>query len=105
MCFIDYDRQMALVAIEAPRIVAVARLIKLHGTRDAEFAIVISDDCQRLGLGTELMSRLARVARDEGLGRLIGYISATNWPMIAVCKRLGFRFTGDATTRLAVLDL
>lgn len=109
MCFIDYDRQMALVAIDQqatePRIVAVARLIKLHGAAAAEFAIVIRDDYQGRGLGTELMNRLVRIARDERLNRMIGHMSATNWPMIAVCRRLGFKFTGDATTRLAVLEL
>jgi len=109
LCFIDYDRQMALVAVDQqetiPRIAAVARLIKLHGAPDAEFAIVIRDDCQGLGLGTELLNRLTQIARDEKLRRMIGHVSATNWPMLAVCRRLGFQFMGDATTRLAVLDL
>ena len=64
MCFIDYDRQIALVVLDEqtpePRIVGVARLIKLHGTRDAEFAVIVADTYQRLGLGSHLMRNCAR---------------------------------------------
>jgi acetyltransferase len=44
ICLLDCDRQMALVAESTPlrtgssEIVAVARLMRLPGTRDAEFA-------------------------------------------------------------------
>jgi acetyltransferase len=109
LCFIDYDRQMALVAIArdatVSRLVAVARLIKLHGTSDAEFAIVISDAYQGQGLGTCLMERLVAVGRGEGVGRIIGYIHATNRQMLRICRRLGFEITGSSSSRTAVLNL
>ena len=60
ICFIDYDRDMALVA-EArdeqhqPYIVGVGRLTKQRGTNVGEFAITISDGFQGAGLGTELL--------------------------------------------------
>jgi acetyltransferase len=71
VCFNDYDREIALVAQRmnddgAPEIVAVARLSKRHTENGGEFAIVVEDCCQRIGLGTELLLRLVRVARDEG---------------------------------------
>src|SRR5690348_7180360 len=43
LCFLDYDRHMALVAERAGEIVAVARLVRLSGTRAGEFALLVSD--------------------------------------------------------------
>lgn len=109
LCFIDYDRQMALLAIDRAgneqQLVAVARLVRLRGTNDAEFAIVISDALQGRGLGTSLMRRLVEVGRAEGMQRIIGYIHATNRPMLAICRRLGFAISGTSSSRTAVLDL
>lgn len=97
ICFIDYDREIALVADRRDpetgehHILAVGRLIKEHATNDAEFAIVISDRVQRSGLGVELLSRLVRIARDEGLQRLKADILPENRGMQRVCEKLGFR--------------
>ena len=71
LCFIDYDREMALVAdyhnpqTSTHEILAVARLSKLHGINEAEFALLVSDSYQRQGLGTELLERLIQVGQDE----------------------------------------
>ena len=76
VCFIDYDRVMALVTERADRdsgereMVAVGRLIKAHGVNEAEFALLVADDWQRRGIGSELLRRLVSVARDEGLNRI-----------------------------------
>ena len=83
VCFIDYDREMALVADKRNRdgkhqILGVGRLIKEHDTKQAEFAILISDPWQGKGLGTELLKLLVEIGRTEGLRRIIGYISAEN---------------------------
>jgi acetyltransferase len=57
MCFIDYSREVALAADYADtesgehQILAVARLIRLHGSNDAEWAVVVSDNWQHRGLG------------------------------------------------------
>ena len=83
ICFIDYDREMALVAT-APgpdggesRIVAVGRLSKAHGRNEAEFAILVSDAWQKHGLGGELLRRLVEVGRDEGLDRIYAEMLAS----------------------------
>ena len=97
ICFIDYDREIVLVAERpeadagAPRIVGVGRLSKLHWSDEAEFALLVSDAFRRRGLGTELLTRLIEVGRAERLKRIVGYISAENGEMIALAKRLGFR--------------
>jgi acetyltransferase len=96
LCFIDYDREMALVAEHGGQIGAVARLIRLRGSRDAEFALLVSDAVQRQGLGLALLSRLLDVGRDWGLERIVAEILPENVGMRKVCKELGFRFHGQS---------
>ena len=101
ICFLDYDRQMALVAEYAPAgasspvIAAVARLMRLPGTRDAEFALLVSDAVQGQGLGRALLERLFDVGRDWGLARIVAEILPDNLRMRKVCASLGFTFHGS----------
>jgi acetyltransferase len=96
MCFIDYDRQMALVVdYENPltgqhEIIGVGSLIKEHGTKNAETALLVTDQFQRHGLGTELLRQLIQIGRDEHLQRVTGDILPENEGMQAICKKLGF---------------
>jgi acetyltransferase len=94
LCFIDYDREMALVAERAAEIVAVARLVRLRATNDAEFALIISDAVQRQGLGHALLKRLFDVGRDWRLSRIVAEIVPDNYAMRRVCAELGFEFHG-----------
>ncbi|MER3589527.1 MAG: acetyl CoA synthetase subunit alpha, partial [Mastigocladus sp. ERB_26_1] len=97
LCFLDYDREMALVVdYENPEtgeheVLAVARLSKLHGTSEAEFAILVSDRYQCQGLGTELLKRLLQVGCDEQLALISAEILTENSAMQRVCEKLGFR--------------
>ena len=99
ICFIDYDREIALVAerrdphTEERRIIALGNLAKMHRGNDGEIAAITSDDCQGRGLGGEMMRRLLRVARDENLERIIGTTLPENTQMCAMLKRLGFRIS------------
>src|SRR5208283_1145678 len=75
-CFIDYNREMALVAERRTdggetEILAVGRLSKLQGRDEAEMAAVAIDVAQHKGLGTELYRRLIQIARDEKLKRVV----------------------------------
>ncbi|MET0402278.1 MAG: GNAT family N-acetyltransferase, partial [Cystobacter sp.] len=91
ICFIDYGREMALLATRADgTVLGVGRLTRLPGTRDAEFALLISDVVQRQGLGTEMLQRLVRVGRDWGLRAIVADILPRNGAMQQVCRNLGF---------------
>jgi acetyltransferase len=113
ICFIDYDREMALVADRKDpesgehEIIGVGRLSKIRGTEDAEFAIVVSDPFQRLGLGTELLSRLLHVGRDENIKYIFGDILPENIEMQRICEKLNFKMTHDVRESLirAEIDL
>jgi acetyltransferase len=113
ICFIDYDREMALVAeAHDPEtgeraIVGVGRLTKLHGVKESEFALLVTDRFQGRGLGTELLRRLVQVGRDEAIERIGADILMENREMQLVCKQLGFGLTqepGDDTVK-ATLEL
>ena len=95
LCFIDYDREMALIAEREGKLVAVARLTRLSGTRDGEFALLVSDSMQGQGLGRALLSRLFDVGRDWKLARIVATILPGNVPMRRVCENLGFTFHGE----------
>ena len=96
ICFIDYDREMALVAVRrdpesgAEELIAVGRLSKVYGTNEGEFALLVSDPYQGKGLGRELLSRLIQIGRDEKLQRIVGNILLDNTGMQRVCASLGF---------------
>ncbi|MBZ5645664.1 MAG: bifunctional acetate--CoA ligase family protein/GNAT family N-acetyltransferase [Acidobacteriia bacterium] len=113
ICFIDYDREMALVAertnaqTSEPEIVGVTRLSKLHGVEAAESAVVLLDEVQGKGLGTELVRRSLEVARAERLKKVISTVLPENFEMRAVNKKLGFQLVSefDSDAVRMVLDL
>jgi acetyltransferase len=101
ICFNDYDREIALVAERKdsatgqPEIIAVGRLSKAHGLNEAEFALLVSDDWQGHGLGTELLKRLVQIGRDEKLSRITAFILAENHAMHHLSKKAGFELERD----------
>ncbi len=100
ICFIDYARQMALVVERAgpdgrKQIIGVGRLQNLLGPGDAEFSIVISDDHQKDGLGTELLNRLIDIGRREGVKVITADILAENMAMQKVCEKAGFKLVRE----------
>lgn len=93
LCFIDYDREMALVAEDAGHnILGVGRLSKLAATSEAELAVIVADPFQRKGLGPELVNQLINVARKEGVELIRADVLADNNAMQRVLARAGFRF-------------
>jgi acetyltransferase len=112
ICFVDYDREMAIVAERrdatgAHRILGVGRLVKSHARNEGEVAVLVSDQCQHQGLGTELFRRVIQIARDEQLARVDAEILPDNLPMKKIARKLGFRMRtpNDPTAIRAVLDL
>ena len=106
VCFLDYDREFALLAeVRNPhsddrRIVAVATLVKSPQKSEGEVAVLITDDCQRQGLGKELIRRLIGFAQDEGLRRVVASTMLDNLGMSAVFEKLGFQLSTDFEEQL-----
>jgi len=89
---IDYEREMAFIAVREPdqSTVGVARLVREVGEPRGEFAIVVQPDVKGTGLATHLMHRLLAWARDAGLTEVGGSILADNHPMLGFARHLGF---------------
>nr|WP_295079358.1 bifunctional acetate--CoA ligase family protein/GNAT family N-acetyltransferase [uncultured Roseateles sp.] len=100
---IDYDREMALVAVakervagadgeisETERIVGVSRYITNPDQSSCEFSLLVADDFKGLGLGSRLMESIMDVAREKGLAEIQGLVLANNPSMLKLMKSLGF---------------
>ncbi len=75
----------------------VARYVRVRGEpAAAEVAVVVADDFHGRGLGTLLVSALVPVAADHGVRRLVGYLFATNEPMLHVFSALGATIAADS---------
>ncbi len=93
---IDYDREMALVAVinehtPEARILGVARYVSNPDKKSCEFALTVADAWQKRGIGRQLMQRLMTVARDRGIEIMEGEVLSNNSKMLRLCERLGFR--------------
>jgi acetyltransferase len=95
MTQIDYDREMALVLVEAKPADGdtVFGCVNISADPDgerAEFAIMLRSDMGGHGLGTLLMQRIIAYSRQRGLKELFGDVLHENKPMLRVCERVGF---------------
>jgi len=111
ICFVDFDHEITLLA-ELPdprpaesRIIGAGRLIKILGTGDAEFAILVGDAFQGFGLGMELLRRLVEIAPKENIRRIIGSILHDNTSILRVTERLGFKLQGQAKDGVMRVEL
>jgi acetyltransferase len=113
ICFSDYEREIVLVAEHRDpkngelRIFGVGRLNRLKADKETEVAVLVSDQYQHRGLGTELLRRLIKVAKDEKLSRIKAEMLRDNLAIQTIFRRLGFslRLRGKPTSVQAVLDL
>ncbi|MDX1813834.1 MAG: GNAT family N-acetyltransferase, partial [Candidatus Bathyarchaeia archaeon] len=108
-CNLDYDREIAIIAELQENnkpIVGAVRLIVEPGGKNGEFAIVVGDKWQGLGLGSKLMDLLAEMGKDMRVDKIYGYVSASNYKMLHLCKKKGFKVdTLDEETVIASLFL
>jgi acetyltransferase len=111
ICFIDYDREMALVAEHTNpdtgenEILGFGRLNKSHGSDEGEFGLLVTDRYQHRGLGTELLRRILQVGRDEKLTRITADILFENVEMQHISQKLGFRLHRTPDVVKAEIDL
>ncbi|OIQ86732.1 succinyl-CoA ligase [ADP-forming] subunit alpha [mine drainage metagenome] len=98
---IDYDREMALVAVQrmrraddpehtTERIIGVSRYVTNPDRTSCEFALVVSDEFAGKGIGSRLMQGIMDVAREQGLKEIDGLVLVNNPGMLKLMKSLGF---------------
>ncbi|KQP22864.1 bifunctional acetate--CoA ligase family protein/GNAT family N-acetyltransferase [Pseudorhodoferax sp. Leaf267] len=100
---IDYDREMALVAVckqrsaatdgsivETERVVGVSRYVTNPDQSSCEFSLVVADDFAGKGIGSRLMEAIMDVAREKGLAEIEGLVLVNNPNMLKLMRSLGF---------------
>jgi acetyltransferase len=118
---IDYDREMALVAVfkerkagidgeftETERIVGVSRYVTNPDQSSCEFSLLVADEFHGKGLGSRLMESIMAVARENGLSEIEGLVLSGNSAMLKLMKGLGFtakRFAEDPDFNLVSCTL
>ena len=110
MTQVDYEREMALVAVRETtgETVGVARLVREIDVGEAEFAVVVQGDMKGRGVAGTLMRRLLAWARAKGVREVHGQVLADNAPMLAFVRKLGFevaRMPGDPDVMVARMAL
>ncbi|MBX2844218.1 MAG: bifunctional acetate--CoA ligase family protein/GNAT family N-acetyltransferase [Flammeovirgaceae bacterium] len=96
ICFVDYDREIALVAVteeqnhDDEKILGVGRIVKSRVLNEAEFSVTISDNMHGMGLGTELIRRIVEISKLEKIDKLLADILIGNQAMVAIVKKFGF---------------
>jgi acetyltransferase len=110
MTQVDYDREMAFIAVDdaSGDTVGVARLVCETGKPSGEFAVIVQADMKGRGLASHLMRRLITWARAQGLASVVGQVLADNAPMLAFIRHLGFavhRMADDPEVMEARLEL
>jgi acetyltransferase len=87
---LDYDRELALVALSGDEFIAVGRYAPNPDGTTAEFALAVADGWQGKGLGHALLERLCDAARAAGYAALVGHILEANHEMLELAAHLGF---------------
>jgi acetyltransferase len=65
----------------------------------------VIDDFQRRGIGAELLRRLIRVAREEKLETIEGWIAPSNVAMQSLSRKLGFNVRFNSSEELVQATL
>jgi acetyltransferase len=118
---IDYDREMALVAIhtqrtpneeggfsETERIIGVSRYVTNPDMNTCEFSLAVADDFAGHGIGSRMMLSIMDVARSRGLAQIEGLVLNNNVTMLKLMRALEFeikRYDEDPDFRLCVRTL
>lgn len=88
---IDYDREMAFVAIKRKHIAGVVRVWIDPDSITAEFSVLVGDDFAGERLGFILMSKMIDYLKhNRGVLQLVGSVLPNNYPMLKLARRLNF---------------
>lgn len=101
-CFVDYDRQIALVAEVGETIAATARVCKVPNTNIARLLVCVADKYQKEGLGNYLVDECIRIAKTEKLDLVFSKFVASNAAYKHLLEKYGFEFEEQESSIIAI---
>jgi len=92
---IDYDREMALIAVRPSErgpeeTLGVVRAVADPDNVEAEFAVIVRSDLKGRGLGHLLLARMVEHLTRRGTVRVVGHVLRENLAMRQLGESLGF---------------
>lgn len=99
ICFIDYAREISLVAEYRGNIVGVIRLDR-HPDHRAQISVVLTDEYQGQGLGTELVRRIVPIAKDLSITHIFAELLPENRVMARIFEKVGFQLGNTTPDRI-----
>ncbi|MFX0201495.1 MAG: GNAT family N-acetyltransferase, partial [Candidatus Hodarchaeota archaeon] len=91
---INYTKEMVILAVitheETEEVIGVGQYGINEGTHTAEVALVVRDDYQGQGIGTELLTYLSQLAMRQGLLGFTAEVLFENQPMLHLFEKMGF---------------
>ncbi|MFH1234976.1 MAG: bifunctional acetate--CoA ligase family protein/GNAT family N-acetyltransferase [Candidatus Diapherotrites archaeon] len=101
-CFNDYDREIAIVAERGKgdkrELLGVVRIMGDPGKDTSEFAIVVTDEWQKKGLGTIMLRYIMEIARKKGLSKIWGHVFVDNAELVSILRKENFTFKSSEDT-------
>ena len=106
---IDHKDREAIIGLLGGEAIGVGRYART-ASASAEFAVVVADRFQRLGVAGELLSRLAILALARGITEFTFTAHSENLPIIGLVRKLvkdpTLKFTGpEVEGRFEIIDL
>jgi acyl-CoA hydrolase/GNAT superfamily N-acetyltransferase len=91
---IDYTKEMIILAElkddQKEEVVGIGQYAIYEASHSAEVALVVKDDYQNKGIGTEVLSYLTYLAKRQGLIGLTAEVLMGNTAMMHLFKKMGF---------------
>ncbi len=91
---IDYTKEMVILATlkeeEKETVIGVGQYVINEGTRTADISLVVRDDYQNQGVGSEIVSYLAYLARKQGILGFTAEILPDNVQILRLVEKVGF---------------
>ncbi|HWE91675.1 MAG TPA: GNAT family N-acetyltransferase [Pseudonocardiaceae bacterium] len=82
-------RGQAIVGQIGPRVVALGQVVSINEPNTAEISLLVEDGWQKRGVGTAMLTHLARTARDVGCTELVAWCMANEQQMLRTAEKAG----------------
>ena len=106
---VDYTREMAILALlkgdDEETFVGLGKYVMSDDRHTAEVAVLVSESRRNLGVGTEILWYLKRIARRRGLLGFTAKVAKENEPALRLFDKMDFDLKRKALRAEYLLDM